>query len=268
MSVPLLVGPATFSFAASPRRDLATLQPGDALVRVQAGGICGSDLPFFRGAPVPSYAGGAAAPVGYPMHEIVGELVAVGPDTVAPAIGSIVVGWATRFDGMADFVVTDAGSLAPCPSGWDPAEAVLMQPLACVLYAVERLGDVAGRRCAVLGLGPIGLLFCHVLKDRGASVVTGVDRVDRRDVAAEFGIDRAYWTSSSQWAAALNANEQPDVVIEAVGHQVTTLQDAINAVAPTGRIFYFGVNDDQVYPLDMESMLRKNLTLMSGGTLD
>lgn len=268
MSAPLLSAPATFSFAASPDRDPASLRCGEALVRVTAGGICGSDLPFFRGAPVPSYAGGADVPVGYPMHEIVGELVGVGPDTAAPTVGSTVVGWATRFDGMADVVVTDAGSLAACPAGWDPADAVLMQPLACVLYAVERLGSVTGLRCAVLGLGPIGLLFCHVLKDRGAAVVAGVDRIDRSDVAGEFGVDRAAWTSSADWAVALVEADRPHVVIEAIGHQVGTLQDALAAVAPAGRIFYFGVNDDRVYPLDMDAMLRKNLTLLSGGTLD
>jgi threonine dehydrogenase-like Zn-dependent dehydrogenase len=270
MSAPLLVGPSTFSFAPSPAWDASSLQPGEALVRVRAGGICGSDLPFFRGAPVPAYAGGTEVPVGYPMHEIVGELVGVGPDTDAPPVGSIVVGWATRFDGLADLVVTDAGSLAQCPDGWDPGEAVLMQPLACVLYAVERLGPVDGLHCAVLGLGPIGLLFCHVLKERGAAVVTGIDRIDRRDVAAEFGIDRVGWTTGADWASAVSAGaaEAPHAVVEAVGHQVGTLQDALTAVAFGGRVFYFGVNDDRVYPLDMDAMLRKNLTLISGGTID
>ena len=269
MSAPLLVGPSTFAFADSPVRDAQSLQSGEALVQVTAGGICGSDLPFFRGAPVPSYAAaGSGVPVGYPLHEIVGELVGVGPDTPAPPVGSAVVGWATRFDGMADLVVTDAASLAEYPSGWDPAEAVLIQPLACVLYAVERLGDVRGLRCAVVGLGPIGLLFCHVLKDRGAATVAGVDLVDRSDVSGAFSVDRVFWAPAAEWAARLGDTDRPQVVVEAVGHQVGTLQDALSAVAPGGRVFYFGVNDDRVYPLDMDAMLRKNLTLMSGGTLD
>jgi L-iditol 2-dehydrogenase len=274
MTVPVLSAPATFSFIDVPQAGVAgasALQPGRALVRVLAGGICGSDLPFFRGAPVPAYAGVAIPPPGYPMHEIVGDVVAMGAtppgaDVLVP--GTRVVGWATGFDGMADHVVTEASSLAPCPVGLTPEDAVLLQPLACVLYAVERIGAVAGRHCAVLGLGPIGLLFCHVLKQRGASLVTGVDSVDRRDVAAAFGVDAVIWANSANWVGTVEPGTAPSVVVEAVGHQVTTLQHALEAVAPSGTIFYFGVNDDRIYPLDMELMLRKNLTLMSGGTLE
>jgi L-iditol 2-dehydrogenase len=266
MTAPQLTAPATFTFVAAPKRDPDALLPGEALVRVRAGGICGSDLPLFRGAPVPAYARAGAPPVGYPMHEIVGDLVAVGPETSSPAqIGQRVVGWATGFDGLADVVVTGASSLAPCPDGWEPEQGVLIQPLACVLYAVERLGDVRGRHCAVLGLGSIGLLFCHVLKSRGAAKVTGVDWIDRRDVGCHLGIDEVHWSSSEQWAARLDT-DRPEIVVEAVGHQVSTLHHALVAAAPSGLVFYFGVNDDAVYPLDMGLMLRKDLTLMSGGT--
>jgi threonine dehydrogenase-like Zn-dependent dehydrogenase len=268
MTVPQLTAPATFGFVEAPHRAASELVTGDALVRVRAGGICGSDLPFFRGRPVPDYAGAADAPAGYPLHEIVGELIAVGPGTATPApLGTTVVGWATRFDGLADVVITDAASLAPSPVGLPDGDAVLIQPLACVLYAVERLGEVRGKRCAVLGLGPIGLLFTHVLKQRGAAAVIGVDRVDRSDVAGEFGIDEVHHETSESWARSAQS-APPDVVVEAVGHQVTTLRDALVAAAPSGTVFYFGVNDDAVYPLDMELLLRKNLTLMSGGTLD
>lgn len=268
-TVPLLSGPRRFSFAAAAPPDPARLRAGEALVRVLAGGICGSDLPFFRGAPFPGQAVPGSAPAGFPMHEIVGEVVAVARDSPELiSVGTRVVGWATRFDGMADYVVTDSASIAPCPGRWSAEEGVLIQPLACVLSAVERLGDITGHRCAVLGLGPIGLLFCHVLKDRGARSVTGVDPVDRSAVARVFGVDAFEWTTSAMWAASREAAAAPDVVIEAVGHQVSTLQHALQGVAPRGTVFYFGVNDDPVYPLDMTLMLRKHLTLMSGGTLD
>jgi L-iditol 2-dehydrogenase len=271
MTVPLLSAPSTFSFVSVPRPTAAALAPGQALVRVAAGGICGSDLPYFRGTPLPGYNGAAPATAGYPMHEIAGELVAArsGPDGVeAPPAGSQVVGWATSYDGLADYVVTDVAGIAPYPAGLAAEDAVLIQPLACVLYAVARLGDVSGLDCAVLGLGSIGLLFCHVLRDRGAAHVVGVDRVDRGDVAASFGVDELHWCGSEQWAAGLDPGRRPSLVIEAVGHQVSTLQHALTAVAPSSTVFYFGVNDERFYPLDMDLMLRKNLTLMSGGTLD
>jgi threonine dehydrogenase-like Zn-dependent dehydrogenase len=268
MGVPLLAAPGTFTFTPPPRHSPEQLRRGEALVRVLAGAICGSDLPLFRGAPVPAYAGGGTPPVGYPLHEIVGEVVALGRSTPGPPVGTRVVGWATGFDGLADYVVTDAGSLAQATEAWEPEQAVLVQPLACVLYAVRRLGDVSGQHCAVLGLGPIGLLFCHVLKDRGAARVTGVDRIDRRDIAPEFGIDDLQWAGTEHWAATIGPQSAPAIVVEAIGHQVSTLQHALTAVAPGGTVFYFGVNDDQTYPLDMQLMLRKNLTLVAGGTLD
>jgi L-iditol 2-dehydrogenase len=271
VTVPVLAAPGVFSFVAAAEMDAAELAPGQALVRVIAGGVCGSDLPYYRGAPVPAFVGGTVPPAGYPMHEIVGEVVRVHPESSpggeSRQPGTQVVGWATKFDGLADFVVTDLDSLATFPDDLATEDAVLIQPLACVLYAVERLGDIVGRCCAVIGLGPIGLRFCHVLQDRGASAVLGVDRVDRADVAGGFGVTDLVWDSSERWAAGLGLAERPEVVIEAVGHQPSTLQHALMAVAPSGTVFYFGVNDDRVYPLDMDLMLRKNLTLMSGGTL-
>ncbi len=57
-------------------------------------------------------------------------------------------------------------------------------------------------------------------------------------------------------------------MIEAVGHQVATLQHAVEAAAPGGTVFYFGVPDDDSYPISMRTMLRNNLTLKSGVTLD
>jgi threonine dehydrogenase-like Zn-dependent dehydrogenase len=49
---------------------------------------------------------------------------------------------------------------------------------------------------------------------------------------------------------------------------VATLGHAIEAAAPGGTVFYFGVADDDAYPINMRSMLRNNLTLKSGVTLD
>jgi L-iditol 2-dehydrogenase len=129
------------------------------------------------------------------------------------------------------------------------------------------LGDVRGAAVAVLGQGPIGLLFSHVAKTRGARVVTGVDRVDRSDCAADYLLDRFEHSSTDRWAATLRAEEAPDVVIEAIGHQVGTLTHAIEAVAVNGRIYYFGIPDDAVYPLPMKALLRKRLTVQSGWVL-
>jgi L-iditol 2-dehydrogenase len=232
MRVPMLTAPATFQLVQAPR-PAAELRPGEVLVRVLAGGICGSDAPYFRSAV--ALDGRSPAIPGAPLHEIVGEVVLAASDDLKP--GDRVVGWATRFDGLADYLITEASSLHVYQIALPPEEAVAMQPLACVLYAVERVGSVAGLTCAVLGLGPIGLLFCHVLKERGAARVFGVDRVDRSAVAPLFGVDDVVWASTQHYAAHVAAQARPDVIIEAVGHQVTTLQDAVSSVADGGRIF-------------------------------
>jgi threonine dehydrogenase-like Zn-dependent dehydrogenase len=242
------------------------LGPGEVLLRVLAGGICGSDLPKFRGAKgltmVPG-GGVAAGPAGYPLHEVVGEVSASrDPDVV---VGSRVVGWAVRSDGLAEYVITDGAEVAGYDPGLSPQCAVLIQSVACVLYALDRV-DVAGRRAAVIGLGPMGLLLAHALKAAGAAEVIGVDPVRRASTPQLFGLDRVVEAPSGVWVASLGDGPRPDVVVEAVGHQVSTLQHAIEACAVEGEIIYFGIPDDDIYPLDMERLMRKRLTLRGGVT--
>jgi L-iditol 2-dehydrogenase len=55
-------------------------------------------------------------------------------------------------------------------------------------------------------------------------------------------------------------------VIEAVGHQPGTLADAVTAVAVEGTIICFGIPDDEVYPLNIEQLMRKNLIMVGGVT--
>lgn len=262
--------PGSFTKIEVPRPAPGGLEPGEVLLRVLAGGICGSDLPYLRGVPNPYRRAGVpgrrCGSAGFPLHEVVGEVLASRDQRFVE--GDRVVGWAESFDGLAELVVTGGGSLGRYDPTLSPAAAVLMQPLACVLYAVERMGDVRGRSCAVLGLGAIGMLFAHVLASRGARTVVGVDPVDRRDVGARFGLDHVVVSTAAGWAAELGDDERPELVVEAVGHQVATLQDALVAVRASGTVFYFGVPDSPIYPLDMERLVRKHLTLMAGGTLE
>lgn len=265
----VLVGPGQFDRVRLRRPREDDLAPGRVLLRTVAGGLCGSDRPYFLGAPNPwaGAPGGEYANAGFPLHEVVGEVLASRDPELT--VGSLVVGWATGFDGLAEYVVTDGASLWSFDHArWDPVDAVLLQPLACVLYAVERLGEVAGASCAVIGQGSIGLLFASVLKARGAASVAAVDRVDRSAVAGNVGVDDLTWASSELWSAEPAHRAAYDVVVEAVGHQTLTLQHALDAVAERGRVFYFGVPDEPIYPIDMNAMVRKHLTLFAGGTLE
>jgi L-iditol 2-dehydrogenase len=225
--------------------------PGQALIRLLAGAICGTDLPSFRG--VPSRIVSGAGSPGFPLHEVVGEVVAG-----SLPVGARVVGWAHAHRGLAEYVVVRADHVLVLDDALSDVQATVVQPLCTVLHALDRVGPVSGCRAAVIGLGPIGLLFAHALHARGASVF-GVDRVDRSDVAAAFGLDTVRWGDAEGIG-------EFDVVIEAVGHQTRTLEAAVEAVAPGGRLFAFGVPDETHYPFPFLSFFRKNATLLAGAT--
>jgi threonine dehydrogenase-like Zn-dependent dehydrogenase len=81
-------------------------------------------------------------------------------------------------------------------------------------------------------------------------------------------VDNVVRATSDRWIRHLDPADRYDVVVEAVGHQVATLGHAIEAAAFGGTVFYFGVTDDDVYPISIRTMLRNNLTLKSGVTLE
>jgi threonine dehydrogenase-like Zn-dependent dehydrogenase len=169
---------------------------------------------------------------------------------------------------LAELCVTRASSLAVIGHDRPATEAVALQPLACVIDAVARIPAVAGRTVTVLGLGPIGVLFAHVLKSNDAKQVIGVDVVDRDDIATEWGVDAVVQSTARSHAMRCreSAHLQTDLVIEAIGHQSGTIFDAVDIVAEHGTIYYFGIPDDDYYAFPMESFLRKNGTLMAGYT--
>jgi len=264
-----LVAPYTFERVDIPEKTPECLGDRQVLLRFLAAGVCGSDLPGFRGAKgrLPGDTGVSAAEMdGFPIHEVVGEVIASRHDN--HAVGDRLVGWASGFDGLMEYIVADGDGLAPFDPALAPPHAVALQPLACVLYAIEQLPDLKGRHVAVIGQGSIGLLFSYAAKAFGARHVTGVDPIDRDGIGKEFGVDTIVRATSDRWINHLDANDRPDIVVEAVGHQVATLGHAIEAAAFGGTVFYFGVPDDDSYPISMRTMLRNNLTLKSGVTLD
>lgn len=234
----------------------ASLPEGHVILRFLAGGVCGSDIARCKDVAPPEQ-----QPFGRSLHEIVGEVVATRSDL---AVGERVVGWVGDTAGLREFVPTDGLQLLPAPDGLDSIHAAPLQPLACVLWAMSRLGDVAGKRVAVIGLGPIGLLFAHALHGGGAATVVGVDAVDRSDVAGSFGVDEVVRRTSRTWAQ--SSPGAFDLVVEAAGHQVGTLDDAISVAAVDATILYFGNPDDDYYPVRFGTMMDRNLTLRAGRT--
>jgi L-iditol 2-dehydrogenase len=238
---------------------------GRVVARFEAGGICGSDVPSFLGVR-DLLVGASHGKPGYPLHELVGEVEASAADDLP--VGTRVVGWAEGHLGLAEKFAARADQVTALDDEFLPVQAIVIQPLCTVLYAVRRLGDVRGARVAVIGQGSIGMLFSYVLKAAGAGHVTGVDPIDRRDVADAFGVDAMEWSTSSEWAGSLGDGARPEIVVEAVGHQAATLGDAVEAVAHGGTVLAFGVPDETHYAFPFARFFRKDATLIAGITQD
>ena len=251
----------TFRLVDVPEPRVEDLAPGEVIARLVTGAICGSDLPFYRGDFSPGLT--AYDEPGRPLHEVVGHVVAsTDPDF---RVGQRVVGWAKGHRGLSEYFVGETDHLTLVEDHYDDLAAIVIQPLACIHYALNQVGDVSGKRVAVIGQGPIGVLFSHMLKTRGAREVIGVDTVDRTAFADKFGVDTFVHDSSFNWARTL-AGTRPDIVIEAVGHQAGTLNDAIEAVAVQGQVYAFGVPNDSYYAVHFHRMFRKDLMLRGGTT--
>jgi L-iditol 2-dehydrogenase len=268
MWVNTLVNPGQFVHGQMAAPDASSLDQGQVIVRFVCGAVCGSDLPKFRGK---ADRGDYGPYDGYPLHEVVGEVVET--RSAALSLGDRVVGFAAEARGMREYFVTSDNYMIPVKSSVSDRDLVVVQSLATVLSALSRVGTassrhVSGRHAAVIGQGPLGLLWAHVLKSQGAEHVTGVDQVDRTWAASAFSVDEPVWASSSDWSGSLRDEARPDLVVEAVGHEVGTLNDAIQALAPEGVIVAFGVPDDPYYPVAFVDLFRKNASLVTGVTKD
>ncbi len=232
------------------------------LVRLRAGGICGSDLPSFLGRRNP-FVDFLGEP-GYPLHEVVGEVV----DGELEA-GTRIVGWAEGHHGLAEYFVARVDAIVALDDDeLSDAEATVIQPLCTVLHQLDRIPDVAGRRVAVIGQGSIGLLFSHALKARGAAWVTGVDRVDRSDVAAAFGVDESVWDDAAAWARGSPTSCGRSSSSRPSGITPVPLEAAVDALADGGTVLAFGVPDESHYAFPFTTFFRKHATLLAGAADD
>ena len=174
---------------------------------------------------------------GFPLHEVVGEVV----DGELP-VGTRVVGWAEGHLGLAEYFLARVDNVLEIDDELNATDATVIQPLCTVLHALDRLGDVAGRHVAVLGQGPIGILFSRALQ------------AAERGSPAWIALTGATSTSGSMGRlgrrrrlGGLVGDDGPEIVIEAIGHQAGTLEAAIEAVAPSGVVLAFGVPDEAHY---------------------
>ena len=243
---------------------------GEAVIRVLAAGICGTDLRIAKGAHR-AYPDGTRR---VPGHEIAGEVVAVGPGVEGTAVGERVfvapnlgcgecpacrVGRAnlcanadafgiTRDGAFAEYMHVPAaavagGNLMAMPPGADPAAVSVVEPLACVLRGQRAVSLGEGDRVLVCGAGPIGLLHALVARAAGAARVIVSEPHARRRADAEalggaVGIDPV---AEDLRARVLEETDGlgADVVITAVPVRAVQEQ-ALELAAAGGRINFFG----------------------------
>jgi len=247
--------------------EIARPQTGDdqILVRLEKVVLCGSDIPKFsgmwRGLHYP-------LPPGMPIHECVGAVV----DSRSPRfqVGDRVVAVPRGDQGLAEYYVADASKAVRIPEPLVDSETnLLIQPLSTVVYALDGLGDVAGRTAVVVGLGPIGLLTTWLLHQYGAQVV-GVDPIGWRCEAAErLGAARTFELHSNRLLSRVAQGETweaADICVEAVGQQTRTINDCLYLVKRCGQVLALGVPLEPVYPFDYTRFFRQNLNLIASVT--
>jgi threonine dehydrogenase-like Zn-dependent dehydrogenase len=225
--------------------------PGDGEVLVQCThvGLCGSNTGPYLG--VGRWAGGEwPRPPGWTGHENVGVIVESRCE--AWPVGTKVLAQAKNGRGFAEYIACRPEAMARLPDDTeDMGSLIIAQPLATVLRAVYRIGSVIGERCAVIGLGPIGLMFTYLLRRMGASQVIGIDLVPwrlawARHLGATEGVD-ASGENVVEAVRTLTDGAMVDVCVEAAGPP-----DAYTTAAYLprlqGRLCLFGVPDDDLQP--------------------
>lgn len=240
--------------------------PGQVLLRVDAVGICGSELSGFLGhnsLRVPPLVMG---------HEFAGTVVALGPETNGVAVGEAVIAnpliscggctfcrsghanlcplrkliGAHLPGAFAEFVVVPAASCTPTPPGLSAVAGSLAEPLACGIRAAV-MGDVrAGSTVAIFGAGPIGLMCVSACRRLGAEVCLVVDmHSPRLATASAWGAGAVCSAGEADPVAAAKtatAGFGVDVAIDAVG-VAATRRAAIEAVRPGGSVVFLGLHE-------------------------
>ncbi len=231
--------------------------PDQALIKVEACGICGTDIHVIRG---------EFAPTRYPIipgHEFCGEVVAVGGEVRNLRVGDFVAVDPSLFDGTcrqcrmgrfnlcenwnaigvgsangacAELVAVPAVNAFRLPTDMPRNWGALVEPLSCAVHGLDQVGIRAADDYLIYGAGTMGLLLGQLVKDSGAERLDIVDTNPKRhDLAKRLAADRVAVS-----AAELDKPEGWDVVIDATG-AVPAIEDGIRRVARGGTFLMFGV---------------------------
>jgi len=261
-------------------REIPEVSGAQVRVRVQACGVCGSDIYAVSGIP------GAVYPL-TPGHEIAGVVDAVGPAVTNWVPGDRVgIGWfggqcgdcasCRRGDfvtcpglkapglitngGYAEYVVVPGSALARIPDGMEPVHA---GPLMCAgvtaFNALRSGGAGPGRRVTVIGIGGVGHLSVLFARHMGCETIAVSRGQAKEALAFKLG---AHHFIDARVPGAVDAIKElggTDVIVvtSSGGDQVSRF---IPAVRPSGRIVVTGFSDEpmQVRPVDL---IGRNLSI-------
>jgi 2-desacetyl-2-hydroxyethyl bacteriochlorophyllide A dehydrogenase len=268
------------------------LAPDDAIVRVEASGICGSDLHIYHGRVQiePGFVIG---------HEFVGEVIAAGDEVSRVAVGDRVLGTYGTACGECFFCKREEfhkcdearvyghgatlGSLqgaqaeqvlAPhanltlrkVPDGLSDDVALFAgDVMGTGFHAIDSRPLAEGETAAILGLGPVGLCAVQAAKAAGASEVIAIDTVeDRLKMAESFGATPVHLTEQDPRGVVKDLTEGRgvDLAVEAVGHP-EALDLALRLARKAGTISVTGVYAERT-EVHMGLLWIKALTLTSG----
>lgn len=261
--------------------------PGEAVIRIDSCGLCGSDaMPWYVESKAPVVLG----------HEPAGVIAAIGDDAPgftlgdrvfvhhhAPCLGcpecarglwSNCSTWrSSRLDpgGFAEFTRVPAVNLArdtlrlPDSVAFDTA--TFIEPVACCLRAVKRLGDVrTGDAVYVIGLGAMGLIMARLARALGAALVVGADFLaSRRQFGQAYGLDVVLDPGAADPEAALadmTGGRGADVVLVSPG-SAEAVRAGVRAAAPGARVVCFTPQSpDEPLTLDQNDMYFREITLL------
>lgn len=258
------------------------LAPGEALIKVQYCGICGSDIHILKGQHA------TATFPRIPGHEFVGELVELCGDAGALAIGDMVVAQpffscgncepcakgrdnicrSLRFMGahvdgaFAQYVKVLTRKVYKLPKGTDPRLAALAEPIAVAVHDVRGSGLQVGETALVIGGGPIGLMIAMVARQAGAGRVVISEISDyRRGVAEKLGFEAANPLDNGFEAAIMDSTDGLgfDVVFEVSGSKAG-VASSTRFAKNTGRVMVVGMTSEP-YPVDLSAVFAKELQL-------
>jgi len=265
------------------------LGPRDVRVRIEAGGICGSDLHYYH------HGGFGTVRLRQPMalgHEIAGTVDDIGAEVSGVARGMRVavnpsqpcnaclycragqrnhcldmkfMGSAMRFPhvqgGFRQSVTVGEAQAIPIAPTMTMAEAAMAEPLAVCLHAAARAGSLLGARVLVTGCGPIGALAIVAARLAGARSIVATDVSDYPlSLAARVGASETINVARDGERLAPHAVSKGtfDVLFEASGNEAA-LRGALDVLRPGGIIVQLGLGGEMKLPIN--ALVAKELQL-------